>query len=222
MGARSDDENKLRAFGKLIPSLILSGPPGVAVIGGVPKVQDVVSYWPALMKKSLINPKIARYDGRPKDELEITNCQSGNFQASEDQEIQTAEKATMAITEVLSKSQQPNARPLYDICLARSGDKGDMANIGVLARGPKCFEFIESFLTAQKVKNYFQEICYGTVTRYKIEGLLGLNFLLDKSLGGGGTKTLRTDAQGKTFSQALLRQKTIIPDDVLEEARTSN
>ena len=72
------------------------------------------------------------------------------------------------------------------------------------------------YLTAQRVKDHFQEICQGSVTRYRLPNMEGLNFLLDESLGGGGTETLRTDAQGKTFAQALLRQKILIPKDVLE------
>ena len=63
----------------------------------------------------------------------------------------------------------------------------------------------------------FQELCEGKVTRYSLDGLLGLNFILEKSLGGGGSCTLRTDAQGKTFSQALLRQKINIPDSLKDE-----
>ncbi|NBQ52622.1 MAG: DUF1446 domain-containing protein [Proteobacteria bacterium] len=129
LGARSSDEKKLRRFGKFIPSLILSGPPGVCVIGG---------------------------------------------------------------------------------------DKGDMANIGIMARSSKAFAFLDQYLTAQRVKDLFQEICLGSVTRYRLPNMEGLNFLLDESLGGGGTVTLRTDAQGKTFAQALLRQKILIPKDVLE------
>jgi hypothetical protein len=72
-------------------------------------------------------------------------------------------------------------------------------------------------LTAQKVKDLFQEICQGSVVRYKLENMNGFNFLLDASLGGGGTLTLRTDAQGKTFAQALLRQMAPIPQDVLDD-----
>jgi hypothetical protein len=84
-----------------------------------------------------------------------------------------------------------------------------------LARSPLAYEFLCNYLTAERVKNWFQELCLGNVTRYRLDRLRGLNFLLDKSLGGGGTVTLRTDAQGKTFSQALLRQRVPIPREVL-------
>ena len=70
-------------------------------------------------------------------------------------------------------------------------------------------------LTAQVVKDYFQEFCHGKVERYVLENLQGLNFLLEQSLGGGGTKTLRIDAQGKTFAQALINQKFEIDEGTL-------
>ena len=106
---------------------------------------------------------------------------------------------------------------LARLCLARSGDKGDSVNIGVLARSQKAFQFIDEYLTAQRIKDYFQELCEGKVTRYRLENMRGLNFLLDSALGGGGTKTLRIDAQGKTFAQALLSQRVPAPKGILDE-----
>lgn len=226
LGARSPNKDALRAFGKLIPSLILSGPPGVAVIGGVPKVTDVVSYWPALMDKSLVEPKIAVYNGSELTEVSLgTSVPTGEFDPSKAsgegvKGVAVAEKPSASIDEVFSTV--PTATetlPISTIALARSGDKGDMANVGVLARSPKAYTFLKEFLTPQRVKNWFQELCYGPVTRYELDKLRGLNFLLDASLGGGGTQTLRTDAQGKTFSQALIRQKITIPSDVLEDVK---
>ena len=85
-----------------------------------------------------------------------------------------------------------------------------------MARSSKAYEFLDSYLTAQRVKDLFQELCQGSVTRYALPNMSGFNFLLDESLGGGGTVTLRTDAQGKTFAQALLRHKALIPKDVLK------
>ena len=118
--------------------------------------------------------------------------------------IQIAESITKDLKTVLSEQK---GRPLSEFCLGRSGDKGDSANIGILARTDEAYAFIKKNLTAQVVKNLFQEICKGKVTRYEIDNLKALNFLLDESLGGGGTVTLRADAQGKTYAQALLRQK---------------
>ena len=213
LGVRSQDEGNIRRFAKLIPSLILSGPPGVAVLGGVPKAQKVVSYWPALLDKNLVHPKIARLDqGRFVDEQTIDTTATGNFVA-DDHEVTTAKNASETIDKVLGRQQEAWAT-LQSICLARSGDKGDMANIGVMARSEKAYHFLKENLTAQTVKDLFQELCKGTVTRYELPNMQGFNFLLDEALGGGGTQTLRLDAQGKTFAQALLAQKMDIPESL--------
>ena len=218
VGARSSDEKKLRRFGKLIPSLILSGPPGVCVIGGVPKAQDIVSYWPALMPKSVVRPKIAlcEIDKGIHSETVVPPEQSGKFDPANYKEDQIATRISCDLKSAMKTQEHPEALPLSTICLGRSGDKGDMANIGIMARSSKAFVFLDQYLTAQRVKDLFQELCRGSVTRYRLPNMEGLNFLLDESLGGGGTVTLRTDAQGKTFAQALLRQKVLIPKDVLE------
>lgn len=224
LGARSNTEKPLRRFGKMIPSLILSGPPGVCVIGGVPKAQEIVSYWPALMPKSVVRPKIALCDVDLgiHSETVVPPEQSGNFDPTAFKPDQIADAPTCSVKVAIGDMNQPKALPLSTICLGRSGDKGDMANIGILARSPKAFSFLEKYLTAQKVKDLFQELCFGSVTRYRLPNMQGLNFLLDEALGGGGTVTLRTDAQGKTFAQALLRHKTLIPADVLEEVHATD
>lgn len=218
LGARSSDEKKLRRFGKFIPSLILSGPPGVCVIGGVPKAQEIVSYWPALMPKSVVRPKIAlcETDKGIHSETVVPPEQSGKFDPAGYKPDQIANRVSCDLRAAMKTQDHPEALPLSTICLGRSGDKGDMANIGIMARSQKAFTFLDQYLTAQRVKDLFQEICHGSVTRYRLPNMEGLNFLLDESLGGGGTVTLRTDAQGKTFAQALLRQKILIPKDVLE------
>ncbi len=218
VGARDYDQAKLRKFSKLVPALILSGPPGVCVLGGAPKPAEVVSYWPALMPKSAVKPKIALYDGGVKEEKTVSADVIGKFEPSE----LASQKATSPKVSVKAAIQEGNTAgsvPLSEIALGRSGDKGDMSNIGVLARSPKAFEWLDQWLTAQRVKDLFQEICFGNVVRYKLDNMSGFNFLLDAALGGGGTLTLRTDAQGKTFAQALLRQHAPIPKDVLEDVK---
>ena len=101
---------------------------------------------------------------------------------------------------------------LIQIAHARSGDKGDTANIGVIAREPRYYPILEHYLTPERVKEYFTGICLGNVERFELPNLGALNFLLHKALGGGGTKSLRNDAQGKTLSSVLLRMRLEIPD----------
>ena len=100
---------------------------------------------------------------------------------------------------------------------ARSGDKGDTANVGLIALQPEFYPIIEREVTAARVKEHFQGICHGNVDRFELPNLGALNFLLHESLGGGGTLSLMTDAQGKTFSTAMLRMQIDISE---EEARS--
>ena len=90
---------------------------------------------------------------------------------------------------------------------ARSGDKGDTANIGLIALSDELYPILMREVTAERVKQHFKGICHGEVERFELPNLGALNFLLHESLGGGGTLSLMTDAQGKTFSTALLRME---------------
>ena len=96
---------------------------------------------------------------------------------------------------------------------ARSGDKGDTANVGLIALQEKFYPLLVREVTAARVKQHFEGICKGEVERFELPNLGALNFLLHQSLGGGGTLSLMTDAQGKTFSTALLRMYLEIPDE---------
>ena len=96
---------------------------------------------------------------------------------------------------------------------ARSGDKGDTANVGLIALRDEFYPLLRREVTAERVKEHFTGICQGEVERFELPNLGALNFLLHESLGGGGTLALMSDAQGKTFSTALLRMEIEISDD---------
>lgn len=96
---------------------------------------------------------------------------------------------------------------LIEIAHARSGDKGDTANIGLIARKPEFYPHLVREVTAERVKAHFAGICKGEVERFELPNLNSLNFLLHESLGGGGTISLKSDPQGKTLSSALLRME---------------
>ena|ERR1022692_2917376 len=100
---------------------------------------------------------------------------------------------------------------LLEIAHARSGDKGDTANVGLIARKPEYYPILRDQVTAARVKEHFRGICLGEVERFEVPNLGALNFLLHQSLDGGGTVSLKTDAQGKTYSAALLRMEVDIP-----------
>jgi hypothetical protein len=93
---------------------------------------------------------------------------------------------------------------LGSFAFARSGDKGDGSNVGVFVTNAKDYELIKQQLTVERVKKHFHAICKGGVTRYEAPNMLALNFVLRDSLGGGGSESLKTDAQGKTHGLALL------------------
>src|ERR1043165_5833345 len=102
---------------------------------------------------------------------------------------------------------------LTKLAHARSGDKGDTANVGVIALKDEIYPILVREVTEEKVKAHFGEMVKGDVERFELPNLGALNFLLPESLGGGGTLSLMTDAQGKTFSTALLRMKIDLSDD---------
>lgn len=106
---------------------------------------------------------------------------------------------------------------LVDIAHARSGDKGDTANVGLIALKSEYYPTIVREVTAERVKDHFGSMVKGGVERFELPNLKALNFLLHESLGGGGTKSLMTDAQGKTFSTALLRMYIEIDDREAKE-----
>ena len=103
---------------------------------------------------------------------------------------------------------------LEQIAHARSGDKGDGSNVGLIAYTEAGFQLIQQLLTAERVKAHFGRICLGEVERFEVPNLKALNFLLHDSLGGGGSESVKTDAQGKTHGQALLRMELELPPGV--------
>lgn len=100
---------------------------------------------------------------------------------------------------------------LLDLAHARSGDKGDTANVGVIARREEWYPVIEKYVTAELVAAHFSALIDGPVERYELPNLCALNFLLHGALDGGGTRSLRIDAQGKTLSTAMLRLVLDVP-----------
>ena len=207
LSVRDPDRAKIEAFSKMVPAVILSGPSGVAVTGGRPQAQEVVAYWPALMPRDAARPSLVTREGTraldwptpvlepvPPPLLERESWPEG--------------KGSQALATV----------PLAKLAHARSGDKGDTCNIGVVARAPEIYPWLRRTLTASVVRRRFRGICEGRVERFEVPNLWALNFLLHESLGGGGTVSLRLDAQGKTLSHALLAMEVRAPRALLAAA----
>ncbi len=108
---------------------------------------------------------------------------------------------------------------LVELAHARSGDKGDVVNIGVVAYEPEHYPLLAETVTAERVQEHFGSMVKGKVVRYELPNLHALNFVLPRALGGGGTVSLMMDAQGKVFSTALLRMEVEVPDETAQRTR---
>ena len=208
-GVRDHDKQKVKDFGVLLPSLILSGPSGVAVTGGRPRPEQVVAYWPALIGRNAVTGRVQTFDSDG-----IQSEQQVKFQYR--LTIQTVDIAPYRRPKAKLPAGKSIRMKLRDLAYARSGDKGDMCNVGVLARSPEIYDWLIVHLTNSKVKAFFKGIVFGKVTRKRVDNLLALNFLMDGSLGGGGTRSLMIDPQGKTLSQALLEMEISAPMALLK------
>lgn len=105
---------------------------------------------------------------------------------------------------------------LLKIAHGRSGDKGNGSNVGIIARHPEIYPFLKEKLTTEVVKEHMKHVCKGKVERFELPNLGALNFLLHESLGGGGTVSLKLDAQGKTHASQVLRMDIDVPDELLK------
>ncbi len=103
---------------------------------------------------------------------------------------------------------------LLDIAHARSGDKGDTGNVGVIARRQEYYPLLKKYLTVERVGEHFRGIALGPVERFELPNLCALNFLLHHALGGGGTRSLKNDAQGKTLSSVMLKMELDIEEQI--------
>lgn len=206
---RDPERSKVERFAHTMLGLALQAPPGLGVFGGRPEVQEAYAYWPALVPRELVAPRIEVVRGESRIVRELAPAPPG---------VSGVGPALEPPPELIDLPERGGARarvPLRRIAYARSGDKGDHANIGVAARSPHAFAFLRGALDAERVRRYFGDLCGGPVERYELPGLRALNFLLRHALGGGGTLSLRADHQGKTLAQALLSLELDVPESVL-------
>lgn len=211
-GALADEKASLQLFRKLLPSLILSGPAGVAVTGGAPVISDVVSYWPALVPQEVALPRVWVAEvTRSKSEATVIQQTPPLPWPVTRGTAEVSAEPLDSFTTAAGAAGGMKRMPLWSIAHARSGDKGDTANIGLIGRSSECYAWLREHVSAEMVKSWFTGICQGKVHRHAVPNLWALNFLLEESLDGGGTMSLCIDAQGKTLSQALLRCELEIP-----------
>lgn len=208
-GVRDADRGKVTEFGKLLPSLILSGPPGVSIVGGRPKPQQILGYWPALVPREAVSMEVeVLHSGRRKPKHMVIEQPPAPGPGA------PSRAPAPALPAAPPKGRTRKVR-LSKIARGRSGDKGDTCNIGIVARSPLAYAWLRRYLTASKIKRWFGDLVLGPVTRHEVPNLLALNFLCDQALDGGGTRSLRIDAQGKTFAWAVLGREVEVPLSVL-------
>ncbi len=220
LSARSARREGLELFRKLLPSMILSGPAGVAVTGGAPALSEVVSYWPALMPRAMAPALVRLLEERGTGRLEQVQV-TGPLPWPETPgpvEAGPPDDPEPAFPDAGDKVRVP----LMRIAHARSGDKGDTANIGLIGRSAECYAWLRDHIDAARVKAWFSGHCRGAVQRFPVPRLWALNFLLEETLGGGGTVSLAIDAQGKTLAQALLRCEVELPAALLATIGAEN
>jgi hypothetical protein len=104
---------------------------------------------------------------------------------------------------------------LQRVAHARSGDKGDASNVGLIADSPELYRVLSGQVTAERVREHFRGLVHGRVERFEVPNLNAFNFILHDSLGGGGTESLKTDAQGKTHAQGLLVMEVEVPEELV-------
>lgn len=205
----------LSVFRKLLPSFILSGPAGLAVTGGAPAISEVVGYWPALVPRDRVSASVR-----------VIRVSAGGDEttvAEEEVRFEGPNAPADAPSARAGRGAKPDSPPaaaevevpLGAVAHARSGDKGDAANVGIIGRSAACYGWLSEHLTSALVGEWTCDVAKGPIVRYDVPGLWALNFILERALGGGGTRSLLLDPQGKTLAQGLLRQRIRIPAALL-------
>ncbi|WP_420404164.1 acyclic terpene utilization AtuA family protein [Nisaea sp.] len=201
IGVTHDDRDALNIFaGEIAPMAVSSAQGLTGFFAGRPKVQPVVRLFSFLQHKA-DTPVAVEVDG--KDVPVTIAAEAVRLDASSAAAVEGREAGPGAVMV-----------RLVELAWGRSGDKGDIANIGILARKPEYLPYIRSALTEETVKDYFAHLCNGPVERFDLPGSHSLNFLLHESLGGGGIASVRIDPQGKGFAQMLLDIEIPVPADL--------
>jgi hypothetical protein len=203
VGVRDPDAAKLKRFATSFLGFGLQAPSGFGIFGGRPDVQEALGFWPALVPRNLVSARVDILDGERREHCEVPMALPVAGTAAPERRPAAAPAAS---------SSGPTKRVrLVALAHARSGDKGDHANIGVAARSDAAYAFLRAALTAARVKEYYADLVQGDVVRYELPNLRALNFVLHNALGGGGTLSLRVDHQGKTLAQGLLQMEIDVP-----------
>lgn len=204
VSVRHDDEEALKLFGREIAPFGTAGVSGTTGFGGRPKPQPVFRLFSVLVPKEdveitvTVGDQVEKMKARPgKGKVELPKVLPATPPA-----VETTDGLTV---------------PLIRLAVGRSGDKGDISNIAVIARQPHYHALLLDWLTPERVAAHMAHLVKGEVARFTVPGLHALNFVLGHALAGGGSASLRNDALGKTFAQILLTMEVPVPADIAEE-----
>ena len=200
-----NSKEALISFSKEIAHASTGMTPGVMnFFGGRPKISPCIKLFSFFYPKENVTT-LVNIDNK---NIETTGSQISDFSISSyNNFIDKSEIESNLEFEV----------PLHKLAYARSGDKGDHANIGIISREPSYFEFIKKAVNQKSIKYLFNHVLKGTVEIYEVPGVFGLNLLLKNSLGGGGLSSLNVDPQGKAYAQQLLELPINVPDKIANE-----
>ena len=204
---RDQDERKINSrFAPQVVPRALGTIPGVTYVSdlGRPRASEVIAFWPALVSRQFVKERVVIGD----EDIAVGQLRGLT-------PVQVRGLSDPISTMSYGEPGATRRVQLVRLCLARSGDKGDTANIGVIARSEAIYAWVLEHLTPAFVKRYFDDVCQGEVERFELPNLLAVNFLLHRSLGGGGTLSLLADAQGKTYAQYLLAAEVEVPESLI-------
>ncbi|MFT4570126.1 MAG: hypothetical protein ACI8TX_001437 [Hyphomicrobiaceae bacterium] len=199
--ARSLDREPLQRFAKELAGIALAGPPGICGAGGRPTPSPAFGYWPALIPREHVTARL------------FMNAESQAFPCATGPSAKVTQPEEPAPPDWIDGDR--TRVPLSRVAHARSGDKADLCNIGVIALRPEFYPEIVREVTAKRVAAFFASSVKGSVDRYRLDKVGALNFVMHEALGGGGTVSLLVDAQGKTMSQGLLNMEIDVVSELL-------
>lgn len=178
--------------------------PGTTGAGGRASVSPSIRQYAFLLDKQRLQPRVS-LDGQ---EISVASEPRVGASALQQSSIQAQSSGTSGATDA---PQGWTEVPLIRLAWARSGDKGDISNIGVIARRPEWLPLLRSEVTEASVAQYLQHLVRGPVTRYEVPGIHAFNFVCEQALGGGGMASLRNDPLGKGMGQILLSMPVRVP-----------
>ena len=201
--ATHKDKSALVIMSREIAQAATGMAPGVmSYLGGRPSIAPAIKLFSFLLTKNHIDVSV----NLDKKTIPIS--------INKDSEFQSSAGAEDAVLGESFTNRADKETKLINLAYVRSGDKGDHANIGVIARDPEFLPYIRQSLTIDRLKNHFSHVLKGSVRCWEVPGIGGLNFLLKNSLGGGGMSSLNIDQQGKAYGQQIVDLKIAVPESI--------